>query len=440
MFLNRQLTQEEGKKDLDSLTSSLVYAYLRSFDPPKQHSFTALYVPLLNIPAADLRLRPEFNELFRHADIRAQDLVTLDDLPSLEMAEQVLRPEDTRWILVDHNKLQGQLGSVYNSRVHGVIDHHDDEDSIPQDLEPEPRVIEKCGSCTSLVIRTLRSSWDAVSRGIPSTSLSTSQRQAEGSSTEDSAVSKLWDAQLAKIALASILIDTANLKAEGKVEAADSEAVQYLESKIVSPTNESTGMEWDRTQFYNSLKTAKQNIDFLSLNDILRKDYKQWPSAAHPSTVLGISSVVKPLFFLTTRAIQENPEAEKKAFDQAIQTFMQERHLSLYAIMTSFSTHESGHNRELFLQASSISPSGDSPQTTAASAAASRFASQSQAELGLEPLHVPGIEDIASIDDDDDDDDHHDNRANESTRHVWAQKEVDKSRKQVAPLLRQALE
>lgn len=406
-----------------------MYAYLRSSDPPKQHNFTPLYIPLLNIPAADLRLRPEFGELFQHADIRAQDLVTLDDLPSLPMSEQALRPEDTRWILVDHNKLQGMLGSVYRSRVHGVIDHHDDEDSVPQDLDPEPRVIEKCGSCTSLVIRTLRSSWDAISRSTPlspSSPSPSSQIQAKFSSDDDSGAAKAWDAQLAKTALASILIDTANLTAEGKVEAADIEAVQYLEFKILSFTKETTGAVWDRTQFYDKLHTAKQNIDFLTVNDILRKDYKEWPSKADSPTILGISSVVKPLSFLTAKAAQETPDVEK-AFGQAIQTFMRDRHLSLYAIMTNFSIPHTGRKRELFLQASP-SPSSDTSSTAAASAA-SRFSSQYRTELGLEPLHVPGI-DTTSIDDD---------RANESSRQVWTQKELNKSRKQVAPLLREAL-
>ena len=389
-----------------------------------------MYVPLLNIPAADLRLRPEFNELFQHADIGAQDLVTLDDLPSLERIGQALRPEDTRWILVDHNKLQGTLGSVYSSRVHGVIDHHDDEGSVPQALDSEPRVIEKCGSCTSLVIRTLRSSWDAISRSTSSLSSSSSpfsQSQAESPSDDDSKAAKAWDAQLAKAALASILIDTANLTAEGKVEAADLEAVKYLESKILSSVKETDGAVWDRTQFYNNLHTAKQNIDFLILDDILRKDYKEWPSTAHPSAILGISSVVKPLSFLTAKAAQETPDAEK-AFEQAIQTFMQDHHLSLFAIMTTFSTSHTGRKRELFLQASP-SPSSDTPLTAAASAA-SRFATQFRAELGLEPLQISGIDTAVSIDDD---------RAKESYRQVWTQKEINKSRKQVAPLLRQAL-
>lgn len=404
-----------------------MYAYLRSSDTPKPHNFTPLYIPLLNVPAADLKLRPEFNEVFRHANIGAQDLVTLDDLPSFETIEQALRPEDTRWILVDHNKLQGKLGSVYKSRVRGVIDHHDDEDAIPQDLDPEPRVIEKSGSCTSLVVRTLRPSWDAISRSI-SSSPSSSQRQADASSNDDNEVTRLWDAQLAKIALASILIDTANLKAEGKVEGADVEAVRFLESKIIPSENEIPGAFWDRTQFYNSLQTAKQNIDLLSLADILRKDYKEWPSAADPSTILGISSVVKPLSFIAAKAAQETPDAGKKSFDQVIQSFMRERHLSLFAIMTSFSAPESGHKRELFLQTSPSQSSDTSPDVAAS--AASRFANQCSAELGLEPLHVPAI-DTASIDDD--------HRTDESIRQIWIQNEVNKSRKQVAPLLRKAL-
>lgn len=355
--------------------------------------------------------------------------MTLDDLPSLETIKQALRPEDTRWILVDHNKLQGVLGLLYTSRVHGVIDHHDDEGSIPQDLDSEPRVIEKCGSCTSLVIRTLRSSWDAISRSASSSSspsCPSPQSQGDPSLNDDSKATKAWEAQLAKTALASILIDTANLFAEGKVEAADIEAVQYLESKILPSTKENIAAVWDRTQFYNDLHTAKQNIDFLSLNDILRQDYKEWPSTAHPSKILGISSVVKPISFLAAKAAEESPDAEN-AFDQAIQTFMQCRHLSLFAIMTNFSTPPTGRKRELLLQASP-SPSSDPPAASAA-AAASRFVSQSRAELGLKSLHIPGMDSASAGND----------RTKESNRQVWTQKELNKSRKQVAPLLRAAL-
>ncbi len=418
---------------------------MRSSDPPKQRAFTPLYIPLLNIPAADLQLRPEFTELFRHADISAEDLVTLDNLPSLNNIAEVLRPEDTRWILVDHNKLQGGLGSVYSSRVHGVIDHHDDEDALPHDTDPEPRVIEKCGSCTSLVVRTLRSSWDAISRSASSSSPPhpSSQSQDRSLPQGDSKVTKEWEAQLAKTALASILIDTENLTAEGKVEAADTDAVQYLESKIHSSAQDDSATSWDRTQLYNDLHTAKQNIDSLSLNDILRKDYKQWPSKTNPSTTLGISSVVKPLSFLVAKAAQECPDHTENAFNQAIHNFMQSRRLTLYAIMTSFSAPSIGRKRELLLQASPSSsptspPSASPAAASAASAAGFRFATKAGNELGLEPLSIAGIEvrnpiisQGASIENDD--------GTKSFYREVWTQKEVNKSRKQVAPLLRDAM-
>lgn len=430
-----------------------MYAYLRSADPPRQHAFSPSYIPLLNIPAADIGLRPEFTELFRHADIGAQDLLTLDDLPSLETIEQIWQPEETRWVLVDHNKLQGVLGSVYSSRVHGVIDHHDDEGSVPQVSDPEPRVIEKCGSCTSLVIRTLRSSWDAISldrsqSSSTSSSSSPAQSQDRRPFKENSKDTNVWNAQLAKTALASILIDTANLTAEGKVEAADIEAVQYLESKILSFTLDDTAAMWDRRQFYDELHNAKQNIDSLALNDILRKDYKQWTSESSPSKTLGISSVVKPLSFLAAKAAQESPQAEN-AFDHAIQTFMQSRHLSLFAIMTTFSASSTSRAREIFLQTSpsSSSSSSSSPipslsSGSSASDAASRFATQCGAELGLEPLHIPGIEKAGNSDDNDDNDDGDGDSKREKngwSRYVWTQKEVNKSRKQVAPLLREVL-
>lgn len=390
---------------------------------------------MLNIPATDIRLRPEFSELFQHADINVEDLVTLDDLPRLENIEKDLRPEDTRWILVDHNNLQGRLGSVYSSKVHGVIDHHDDEDSVPHDTEPEPRVIEKCGSCTSLVIRTLRSSWDTISHDDSSSSPPSSPLQNQGQPPPHD-ITKEWDLQLAKLALGSILIDTTNLTDEAKVEPADTEAVKHLELKILSSSKDDDPAEpWDRTKFYTALQTAKQNINPLSLPDILRKDYKQWPSKRYPSIILGISSVVKPLSFLVDKASHEFPNNTdtdtdtETAFNTAIKTFMQTHNLSLFAIMTSFSTHPltATHKRELLLQATP-----DSTSSSAAIEAAINFAAQSSAELGLEPLDVPGIKTPST------------KKGKESGgewyRQVWNQKEVSKSRKQVAPLLRGVLD
>ncbi|KAI4098678.1 MAG: hypothetical protein L6R37_006372 [Teloschistes peruensis] len=353
--------------DLDSLTSSVLYAYLRSRSPP-QNAFTPLYVPLLNIPAVDLRLRPEFEAVFRHANIDASHLATLDDLSGHD--GPAFKPDHTRWILVDHNKLQGALDVKFASRVQGVIDHHEDEGSVIRDSEPEFRVIERCGSCTSLVVRTLKASWD---KGVDASSLSSGAAHAQGDSlTTDASMTATWDAQVAKMALASILVDTANLTAEEKVEQADRDAVKYLEAKINLAPQEAS--KWDRAQFYQEIDAAKRDIDSLAFEDLLRKDYKQWTDNG---LLLGISSVVKPLDFLAEKAIDGASGDGEDLFVTAIGDFMAARDLTIFAIMTTSTSPGGEFQRELYVQALS-----------AGHAAASTFSTQSVEELRLEDHSV----------------------------------------------------
>ncbi|KAL8787379.1 MAG: hypothetical protein Q9213_002262 [Squamulea squamosa] len=348
--------------DLDSLTSSILYSYIRSLAPPAA-AFTPLYVPLLNIHAADIALRPEFQAVFRHANIEASHLVTLDDLSQSNGID--LKVENTRFILVDHNSLQGMLGKKFAACVHGVIDHHEDERSVTSDTDPEPRVIEKCGSCTSLVLRTLKESWESSANGF---SLVSGAAHAQGdSTTNDARVTQTWDAQIAKMALASILIDTANLTAEGKVESADIEAVKYLEAIIkLSPQD---AAQWDRKEFYEEIDAAERDVDGLGFEDILRKDYKQW---TEKGLRLGMASVVKSLEYIATKAIANSLDDKEDQFVTAIGDFMAARDLTIFAIMT-MSTSPSGKlQRELYVQAFS-----------AGHAAASTFAEQARAELQL---------------------------------------------------------
>src|SRR5579862_695330 len=164
-----RLTKTIAPKDLDSLVSALLFAYLRSCTPelPSYHShhpnITNLYTPLANLSCSDLRLRPEFLALLPHADLDSSLLITLDDLPPPSERASKMPPEDTKWVLVDHNALQGELGEVYGGRVSGTIDHHEEENKVPVDTGPEPRIVEKSGSCTSLVTEYFRNGWDKLS-------------------------------------------------------------------------------------------------------------------------------------------------------------------------------------------------------------------------------------------------------------------------------------
>lgn len=171
-------------------------------------AFTQIYIPLLNIPGSDISLRPEFTKLFHHANISPSHLVTLDDLPPASDLEVKLPPANTRWILVDHNSLQGNLGAIYASRVHGVIDHHEEENAVRKDTEPEPRIVEKSGSCSSLIIRTFKSKWDVLASSTLSSGAA--HAQSSDSTIDDSVVAQGWVRILILLIPASILARVVN--------------------------------------------------------------------------------------------------------------------------------------------------------------------------------------------------------------------------------------
>lgn len=374
--------------------------------PPK-NAFTPLYIPVTNMPASGIRMRPEFQAVFKYANIEATHLITLDDLPALSEIQAKLKPENTKWILVDHNALQGQLGKIYSSRVQGVIDHHEDEGKVPKDTGEEPRIIEKSGSCTSLITNYVRPTWEMLS----GSALSSGAAHAQGDAmVDDDAVVKRWDASVAQLGLASILIDTSNLEDRNKTTDHDRQAVEYLEAKIMLCPQLATS--FDRTKFYEAVDAAKKDIGPLKLQDILQKDYKEWEQ--DNGQKLGISSVVKPIDFLQNKAGEEAGSESDKAFLDSITSFVEKRKLDLYSIMTTSTSASGDFQRELLLWAFNEK----------AVSWAESFEEKSRDELGLEEWD--GSQDVASGED------------NGQWRRVWWQRQVQHSRKRVAPLLRQA--
>lgn len=363
----------------------------------------------MNIPAVDINLRPEFLALLASTDVKPDSLITLDDLPEQGSRTDKLLPENTRWILVDHNALQGDLGSQYSDRIGGVIDHHDEEHKVPHDTQNEPRIIEKAGSCTSLVTNYCSVAWDLISSQALSTGAAVAQDDARGL-VNDAAYSSTWDAQIAKVALASILIDTSNLQSKDKVTKHDIEATAYLEAKVAASPQISK--DFKRDTLYQEITKAKHNIGQLSIHDILRKDYKQWNEG---SKLLGVSSVVKNIDFLMAKAKSEDHgEETSQAFLEAVNSFEKDRNLDMYAIMTTSTSAEGHFQRELFLSATK-------PNTAEA---ASKFEQKSTAELGLAEWRGSSLLSFTN---------------ENSWRKVWQQQELQHSRKRVAPLLRQAL-
>ncbi|OBT68633.1 hypothetical protein VE03_01667 [Pseudogymnoascus sp. 23342-1-I1] len=362
--------------DLDSICSAIAYAYIRTYTsiPPNVH------VPIANIPAADVSLRTELSPILSHAGIKASELITLSDLPHPSKRTALLSPEKTRWLLVDHNSLQGELGQVYGDRVVGCIDHHDEENKVPKDCGSEPRIIEKSGSCASLIVNHCKEAWDKLTHG-------------------DEAGS--YDSAWAIIALAPILIDTANLKNKDKVAKHDLAATETLEKILESSSSD----KYDRDGYYTEINDAKQAIDDLSLNDILRKDYKQWTEGQGVN--LGISSAVKNIDFLLDKVKNE------ESFWKEVHDFAESRKLSVCGVMTT-STHNGQFGRELLLLG----------LDEAGVKAAKIFEERASEELGLQGWESGRLDSTDS---------------KTEWRRCWVQKSLGMSRKQVGPLLRKSI-
>ncbi|EPE24362.1 DHH phosphoesterase [Glarea lozoyensis ATCC 20868] len=147
--------------DVDSICSSILLAYLKTYSPhPHRNYPDTFYIPLSNIPRADLRLRPELLPVLKHAHLDTDDVLTLSDLPfPIEKDDGSELARDSKWFLVDHNVLTGSLGTRFGNKVVGIIDHHFNEYEHPLTHDPvhgEGRAIEGVGSCASLIIQHAR--------------------------------------------------------------------------------------------------------------------------------------------------------------------------------------------------------------------------------------------------------------------------------------------
>ena len=245
----------------------------------------------------------------------SKDLLYSDELPPF--------PTD-KYILVDHNRLGRRfIEASPNARVVAVIDHHEDEGLYTQSADPRMIVV-PTGSCSSLVTRILS---QASPDNLP--------------------------AELAKLLLCAILIDTNGLKSGGKAETIDRESAARLavrskiadahsptksgfamstSSRPTSPPQESSLQDLSVIQHLTAaLQTKKNSVAHLSTRDLLRRDYKEYtwtPSWALSSTIqVGLASVPRSLKVWGP---------SESGFWSAIHGWVEERNLIVLGILTSF--------------------------------------------------------------------------------------------------------
>ena len=425
--------------DLDSIVSAIIYSYCANNRLPK--TSPKPHIPLLNLhnvsSGSDLfRLRPEFvtalhlstnfpplnqDESFANTTASTSSLlqnhfVTIADFAdtlrsSSKTNSSTLHPDVT---LVDWNALpepnsktpgSGSLGSVLPHvlfRSVACIDHHVDEHFVARDKLPYkdlPVTIQVGpGSCSSLVTVAMQD------RGLLGTDIGPE------------------DAQAAKLLLAAILIDTANMTAEDKVTEVDRRAVAALRGLVAR-----AGGEWDSEGFYMAIRKAKENsLDLLTLDEVLDRDFKDWTETtrAGERVKLGFCSSVKPIRWVVKKA-----GGAKEFVDGVVDYAKKEdKGLDIVVVATSFTSTEDEHSRELFIAA--LSEKGVAVDGIQA------FVRQAAEKLQL--LHWEAL--------DGEDVDISDTQIRAGLygddvlfRRLWIQKNATASRKLLAPLLREAV-
>ncbi len=212
--------------DLDSMVSSIVYAYLKGKTDQENDK---IYIPLINIPLEDFKLRTEAVYLFMEAGIDSKNLFFIDEINIKEIFDK----GKLKITLVDHNKLSSAQ-EYLSPCIEEIIDHHKDENAYNR----VKKQIEPVGSCATLIAEKII---------------------ADNSS--------LIDKKIAMLLAGTIILDTVNLgKEAGRTTDKDINTVNYLISNFAI----------DRNKLFDKLQFEKFNTAPLSTYDILRKDYKEW--------------------------------------------------------------------------------------------------------------------------------------------------------------------
>jgi exopolyphosphatase len=439
----RRLTLVMGNPsaDLDSFVSAIVFSY---FHNHVSKAGDRIYIPLLNMPktpSSDLwRLRPEFGVALRHSVERGQlqdtsasptelqdkerqllnEALTLHDLlnsdstapsilhalrPDLSEAIPSSSPQDI--ILVDHNALAITIPKVPSSAIAarlnflGCIDHHVDEHFMPSNARP--RIITTgIGSCTTLIVQHLRQSaiWPKLLDEAQTTAVQ----------------------EVAQLALAPILIDTHNLKAKGeKCSDLDRGIALALEAEMgaeQSAMMTGTKTSWNRDRYYEPIAQAKAgSLDALTLQEILERDYKSWIEG---SIEIGISSCVRPIRWL----VQNERLGGVRGLVEGVKAFRGRMQSEMTADNVTF---------DVFLMLTPGADMGKEVVMVAFSHEAAKAIDvfeQKAGKLGLRSWDGMGHEEVYEA---------FEEGFGKGRFKVWWMTQKDKTRKQGAPLVREAV-
>ncbi|GFS17870.1 protein prune homolog 2 [Elysia marginata] len=217
--------------DLDSAVSAIVYAYYLHQIKAKPGT---TYVPILNVPRKNFRLRLETVYFLGKNGIHEQDLTFVSDL---DLTSLTPRPGSDLTLvvtLVDHHVLS-EVEVCLEPYVVQVFDHRPQDGPLPPDWDV---TLEHVGSCCSLIARELLAS-DAFE----------------------------LDCCSAELLLGTILTDTGNMSASDRI-GTPGDHEQLVKLKAFLPPSISA------TSIYEGIQKAKFDLSSLTVREMLEKDMK----------------------------------------------------------------------------------------------------------------------------------------------------------------------
>ncbi|ABN67215.1 exopolyphosphatase (ExopolyPase) (Metaphosphatase) [Scheffersomyces stipitis CBS 6054] len=271
--------------DMDSVISAVSYSYFENLKDNNSY-----VIPLVNIPKEDLKLRRDIESLLQSHSITEDLLYFLEDFEILSGGAT------NELILVDHCNIQGDLlhqrMNEGKLKVVSIIDHHADEGVF---LDSHPRIIHSNGSNSCLVFNYW---YDQLGRN-------------------DALLKQNSD--IIELLLGPLLIDTSNMtqKVEEGDVSAFSKYKQILDlgagnAPIIKQFVGPDAGDDIVAGFYKKLKTAKKDLSGFRFVDVLRKDYKQFSFLSGDN--VGFSSIGKSLkWVLSNYTIEEIRETLSKA-------------------------------------------------------------------------------------------------------------------------------
>ncbi|KAI8621030.1 hypothetical protein BC830DRAFT_1077440 [Chytriomyces sp. MP71] len=299
--LGVQMVVGNEAADLDSVVSAIAFSvFVHRRNGAQEEPRVA---PVIAIPRNEFALRTDIKHAL-NVCFGENEAANITD--SLLFLDSPLVPSTAEAFLTDHNVPAPSLTTrIETISVVGIVDHHADERCF---LNASPRLIEPCGSASSLVAHLFET------ESIP------------------------IDSSLAQLLLAPILLDTVNLNQDfNRVTQRDRDAVAFL-TRILDQAGDKPPLNCDA--YFAALQAAKFDTSSLSAMDLLRKDYKQTAckSASSGRTIqMGISSVGTSVQDLVAKD-------DAKPLVGVLRAFLLEKGLDFLLVMTSYEdAQDSGH-------------------------------------------------------------------------------------------------